>query len=210
MSGLILISDNVKARLKPYRLGRKKDPSFPPISLSCQDSDCHRSLLSLQTHLGLGALLRLLHGRLDPLPCLLPRSCPCTAEPRYPPCTCMMATMLAGYQDALSRDKERDLGGTDVLSFMVTWETSFQCGRVCERQGWLGQPLKNKVEPALVELPVVSGCPPVPFLGCLQSKKGLLIWGAVGGGVGWGIPAFARDLQKLGTLRMASSNEKDP
>lgn len=96
MSGLILISDNVKARLKPYRLGRKKDPSFPPISLSCQDSDCHRSLLSLQTHLGLGALLRLLHGRLDPLPCLLPRSCPCTAEPRFPPCTCMMATMLAG------------------------------------------------------------------------------------------------------------------
>lgn len=87
--------------------------------------------------------------------------------------------MLAWCQGALSRDKERGLGGTDVLSFMDTWEMSFQCGKACEKHsgGWLGQPLKNKVETALVELPVVPGCPPVTFLGCLQSKKGLLIWG---------------------------------
>lgn len=62
MSGLILISDNVKARLKPYHLGGKKGPSFPPISLSHQDSHSQTSLLSFCAHWGLGTQLRLLHG----------------------------------------------------------------------------------------------------------------------------------------------------
>lgn len=133
MLGSILISDNVKARLKPYRLGRKKDPSFPPISLSCQDSDCHPSLLYLQKHLGLGTLLRLLCRRLDPWPHLLPRSCPWAAEP---PCLpCIVPGMLSQCQGALSRDKARALGGTNALSFTDTWEMNFQHGRGCGKQG---------------------------------------------------------------------------
>lgn len=40
---------------------------------------------------------------------------------------------------------------------------------------------------AQVEVPVTSGCSRVPFLGCLQSTKGLLSWG---GGV---IPGSARN-----------------
>lgn len=54
------------------------------------------------------------------------------------------------------------------------WENEERVRKAMRAEEWLGQPLKNKVKTALVELPVVPGYSPVPSQRCLQSKEWLL------------------------------------